>query len=57
MKQTVDAIQAAGLRDKVKIMIGGGAVDEMVCSYAKADGWGTNAMTAVTLARQWTGEN
>ena len=55
MKETVDAIEAAGLRDKVKIMVGGGTVDAQVCAYAKADGWGTNAMTAVTLAKQWTG--
>lgn len=55
MKETVDAITAAGLRDKIKIMIGGGAIDAQVCAFAKADGWGTNAMTAVTLARQWTG--
>jgi 5-methyltetrahydrofolate--homocysteine methyltransferase len=57
MKETVDAIQAAGLRDKVKIMVGGGTVDAQVCNFAKADGWGTDAMTAVSLAKQWTGVN
>lgn len=55
MKETVDAIQKAGLRDKVKIMIGGGAVDEQICSYAKADAFGKDAMAAVTLAKGWTG--
>ena len=55
MKETVDAITAAGLRDKVKIMVGGGTVDAQVCNYAKADGWGTDAMTAISLAKQWTG--
>lgn len=55
MKETVDAISAAGLRDRVKIMIGGGAIDAQVCAFTKADGWGTNAMAAVTLAKQWTG--
>jgi methanogenic corrinoid protein MtbC1 len=50
-------IQAAGLRDKVKIMIGGGTIDAQVCDYAKADGWGTDAMTAISLAKQWTGAN
>jgi len=54
MKDTVEAIEAAGLRDKVKIMVGGGTVDAAVCSYAKADGWGTDAMTAVNLAKQWS---
>ncbi len=55
MKETVEAIEAAGLRDGVKIMVGGGTVDAQVCAYAKADGWGTDAMTAVSLAKQWMG--
>ena len=54
MKETVEAIEAAGLRGQVKIMVGGGTVDAQVCSYAKADGWGIDAMTAVSLAKQWT---
>ncbi|MBN1535689.1 MAG: cobalamin-dependent protein [Anaerolineales bacterium] len=57
MKETVDAIKTAGLREKVKIMIGGGTIDAQVCNFAKADGWGTDAMTAVSLAKQWTGAN
>jgi len=56
MKDTVDAISAAGLREGVKIMIGGGAVDEQICTYAGADAFGKDAMTAVSLAKQWTGE-
>jgi methanogenic corrinoid protein MtbC1 len=54
MKETVDAIASAGLRDKVKIMIGGGTVDEQVCSYAGADAFGKDAMAAVELAKKWT---
>ena len=54
MKETVDAIVAAGLRNKVKIMIGGGTVDEQVCGYAGADAFGKDAMAAVELAKQWT---
>jgi methanogenic corrinoid protein MtbC1 len=54
MKETVEAIEKAGLRGKVKIMVGGGTVDAAVCAYARADGWGTDAMTAVSLARQWS---
>lgn len=54
MKSTVEAIDAAGLRDQVKIMVGGGTVDEQVKVYAKADGYGFDAMTAVNLAKQWT---
>ena len=55
MKETVDAIKAAGLRDRVKIMIGGGTVDEQICAYAGADAYGKDAMAAVNLAKQWTG--
>jgi 5-methyltetrahydrofolate--homocysteine methyltransferase len=54
MKETIDAIKAAGLRDKVKIMIGGGQIDEQVCSYTGADAYGSDAMEAVKLADQWT---
>ena len=57
MKETVDAIKAAGLRDGVKIMVGGGTVDEQVCIYAGADAFGLDAMAAVSLAKQWTGAN
>lgn len=55
MKQTVDAINAAGLRDKVKIMIGGGQIDEEVRKYTNADAYGKDAMAGVALAKQWTG--
>lgn len=54
MKSTVEEIEKAGLRDSVKIMVGGGTVDEQVKVYAKADGYGFDAMTAVNLAKQWT---
>jgi 5-methyltetrahydrofolate--homocysteine methyltransferase len=53
MKQTVEAIRAAGLRDSVKIMIGGGVIDDHVRLYAGADAFGADAMAAVSLAKQW----
>ena len=53
MKATVDAIQEAGLRDQVKIMIGGAPVNEQVCLYAGADAWGKDAVHGVNLAKQW----
>lgn len=53
MKETVDAIKAAGLRDKVKIMIGGGQIDEEIRKYAGADAYGQDAMAGVLLAKQW----
>lgn len=55
MKRTVDAIAAAGLRDKVKIMIGGGQIDDQVKEYTGADSYGLDAMDAVKLAKQWIG--
>lgn len=53
MKNTVQALKNAGLRDKVKIMIGGGQIDEQIRQYAGADAYGKDAMTAVTLAKSW----
>jgi trimethylamine corrinoid protein len=54
MRSTVDGIAAAGLRDKVKIMVGGAPVDESVRAYTGADGWGNDVGRAVTLAAEWT---
>jgi 5-methyltetrahydrofolate--homocysteine methyltransferase len=55
MKATVDAIAAAGLRDQVKIMVGGAPVNEQVCTYAGADAWGMDAVQGVNLAKEWLG--
>jgi methanogenic corrinoid protein MtbC1 len=55
MKQTVEAIQAAGLRDKVKVMIGGGQMSEEVRKYTGADAYGPDAMAGVSLAKKWVG--
>lgn len=54
MKATVAALKAAGL-DKVKIMIGGGQVDDQIRQYTGADAFGRDAMAAVSLAKQWIG--
>ena len=55
MKQTIEAIQAAGLRDKVKVMIGGGQISEEVRKYTGADGYGMDAMAGVSMAKEWVG--
>lgn len=55
MKATVEAITAAGLRDQVKIMVGGNPVDEPVCAYTGADGWGADVTAALKMAGAWTG--
>jgi len=54
IKRTVEAVNAAGLKDRVKIMIGGGTVDEQVQKYAGADAYGADAVAAVSLVKQWT---
>ena len=55
MKQTIEAIKSAGLRDKVKVMIGGGQITEEVRKYAGADAFGKDAMAGVSLAQKWIG--
>ena len=55
MKQTIEAIKDAGLRDKVRIMIGGGQISEEVRKYTGADAYGKDAMVAVSLAKKWVG--
>jgi methanogenic corrinoid protein MtbC1 len=55
MKETVEAITAAGLRDKVKIMIGGGQISDEIKKYTGADAYGKDAMAGVTLAKKWVG--
>jgi len=53
MKETIDAIATARLRDGLKIMIGGGQVDETVRNFTGADAFGLNAMEAIALCRNW----
>ena len=55
MKETVEALDKAGLREDLKVMIGGGQMDDEVKKYAKADAYGKDAMAAVTLAKGWIG--
>jgi len=55
MKRTVAAIGEAGLRGKVKIMIGGAIMDASVAQYVGADAYGADATAAVALAKGWTG--
>ena len=55
MKFTVQALKDAGLAD-VKVMIGGGQIDENIRQYTGADAYGKDAMAAVALARRWSQE-
>ena len=54
MKATVEALKTANLTD-VKVMIGGGQIDDQIRAYTGADAYGRDAMTAVSLAKQWIG--
>ncbi len=55
MKNLVGEIEKTGRRSTIKIMIGGGQVDEQVLKHTGADAFGRDAMAAVSLARQWIG--
>lgn len=55
MKATVAAIGDTGLRAGTKIMVGGAPLNEQVCQYTNADGWGKDAVAAVELAKSWVG--
>jgi methanogenic corrinoid protein MtbC1 len=55
MKQTVAALDAAGVRRHVKIMVGGAPITDQVREYTGADGWGKDAVAAVELAKTWLG--
>jgi len=55
MKETIDAINAAGLRESVKIMIGGGQTDEHVKKYTGADVYCADAVAGVRQAQAWIG--
>ena len=53
MKETISTFERKGLRDKFKVMIGGGQIDETVRAYTGADAFGSNAVEAVNLCKQW----
>jgi methanogenic corrinoid protein MtbC1 len=55
MKATVEAIKEAGVRESVKIMIGGAPMDEAVTTYIGADAYRADASAAVKLAKDWIG--
>lgn len=52
MRSVVEALAAAGLRDQVKVMVGGAPVTETWARTIGADGYGKDAPAAVELARQ-----
>ncbi len=54
MRTTIEALREAGLRERVKVMIGGAPVTQRFAEEIGADGYSYNAPGAVALARQLT---
>lgn len=55
MKSTVEALKAEGLRDGMKVIIGGNPVTEEVRAYVGADAYTTNAAEGVKICQRWGG--
>ena len=55
MKVVIDALEAAGLRQQVKVMVGGAPVSQAFANEIGADGYSDNANSAVTVAKQLMG--
>lgn len=55
MKSTIEALREAGVRDKVKVFVGGAPVTQQFADQIGADGYGPTAGVAVALARQAAG--
>jgi 5-methyltetrahydrofolate--homocysteine methyltransferase len=55
MGQTIKALEEAGLRDQVKVMVGGAPVDKDFANAIGADGYGSNAPSGADLAKQLVG--
>ena len=54
MKDTVDAFRAAGLRDDVKIIIGGAPVSEAACARIGADEWAHSPQKTLRVCKEWS---
>lgn len=54
MRATIEALESAGLRQQVKVMVGGAPVTQTFAEEIGADGFSNNANGALALAREWT---
>jgi corrinoid protein of di/trimethylamine methyltransferase len=52
MKEVIDALEKAGLRNRVKVMVGGAPINESFAQGIGADAYGSNANAAVTYAKK-----
>jgi len=55
MRDTIHELKKNGLKNKVKVMIGGGGIDRSVTTYIGADDFGKTAIDAVKLCNKWIG--
>ena len=55
MKEVIQALEEAGIRNQVKVMIGGAPVSQGVADEIGADGYSDNANTAVAVAKELIG--
>ena len=55
MPEVLQALEAAGIRDKVKVMIGGAPITQAFADEIGADGYSDNANSAVALAKRLMG--
>ena len=53
MRDTVTAFSNAGIRDQVKIIIGGNPASESICEYTSADAWTLSPQEGVSICRTW----
>jgi methanogenic corrinoid protein MtbC1 len=53
MKSVVDRLKEKGLRDRIKVIIGGGQMDEQICKYVGADAFVTDAVVGVNTIKAW----
>jgi 5-methyltetrahydrofolate--homocysteine methyltransferase len=52
MQKVIEVLQAEGLRDQVRVLVGGAPIDQKFAEQIGADGYGEDAAEAVQLARQ-----
>jgi methanogenic corrinoid protein MtbC1 len=53
MKKVADGLKEMGVRDKVKVIIGGGQMDEQACKYVGADAFVTDAVAGINICKGW----
>jgi 5-methyltetrahydrofolate--homocysteine methyltransferase len=53
MKEVVEKLKGKGLRDSMKVLIGGGQMDDQICKYVGADAYVTDAVVGVNIVKSW----